>query len=159
MKLRPAKILLFSCVSLLIVSCGETPVYTKSYSFKNAEWKQDVKPVFKVNIPDTSTFYNITISLRTTTDYAYNNLWFFLHSKSPKGQTGREPIEVIIANPDGSWAGTKSGSIVEEKLLFGHRKFPQKGTYTFTFEQGVTQEAVKDVMDISYTVERDKNQH
>lgn len=143
---------------LLMASCGEAPVYTKSYSFRNGEWNQDVKPVFKVNIPDTSTYYTITISLRTTTDYAYNNLWFFLHSHTPKGQTGREPVQVTIANPDGSWAGRKSGTVVEQKLRFPHRKFPQKGWYTFTFEQGVTQETIKEILDISYTVERDRQQ-
>lgn len=148
---------LFGLVFLL-QSCGETPVYTKSISFKNNEWKQDVKPVFKVNIKDTSLFYTIHIDLRTTTDYAYNNLWFFLHSKSPKGQTGREPIEVKIANPDGSWAGEKSGTIVSHNLQFSHRKFPQKGWYTFTFEQGITEETASEILDISYTVVQDKSQ-
>lgn len=142
----------------LLASCGGTPLYTKSYSFRNNEWKQEVKPVFKVNIPDTTNFYNITITLRTTTDYAYNNLWFFLHSSTPKGQTGREPIEVTIANPDGSWAGEKSGTVVETHLTFKHRKFPQKGWYTFTFEQGITEKTAKEVMDLSYTVALDENQ-
>lgn len=144
---------------LFLASCGETPLYSKSYSFPKNEWKQDVKPVFKVNVPDTTTFYNITITLRTTTDYPYSNLWFYLHSKTPNGQTGREPIKVLTANDDGSWAGEKSGTVVSFDLEFKHRKFPQKGWYTFTFEQGITQETAKEVMDISYTVERDENQN
>jgi gliding motility-associated lipoprotein GldH len=142
----------------LVSSCDKAPLYTKSYSFKNNEWKQDVKPVFRVHIPDTTRAYNITITLRTTTDYAYNNLWFFLHSRTPKGQTGREPIEVVISNPDGSWAGEKSGTIVSAKLIFKHRKFPQIGWYTFTFEQGITDKIAKDIMDISYTVALDDQQ-
>ncbi len=64
----------------------------------------------------------------------------------------------MIANPDGSWAGKKSGTIVEQQLTFPHRKFPQKGWYIFTFEQGVTEETVKEILDISYTVERDEKQ-
>jgi gliding motility-associated lipoprotein GldH len=133
-------------------------LYTKSYSFKNNQWKQHVKPVFHVAIPDTTNYYNITITLRTTTDYAYSNLWFFLHSKAPKGQTGREPIQLEIAHPDGSWVGEKSGTIVTTTASFKHRKFPQKGRYVFTFEQGITQEIADEVIDISYTVELDENQ-
>lgn len=158
MKHPAVKISLFLGILLFLASCGETPLYTKSYAFKNNEWKQDVKPVFRVNIPDTTNFYNVTITLRTTTDYAFNNLWFFLHSRTPKGQTGREPIEVTTTNADGSWAGEKSGTLVTFELHFNHRKFPQKGWYTFTFEQGITQETAKEVVDLSYTVERDKNQ-
>jgi gliding motility-associated lipoprotein GldH len=114
-----------------------------------------VKPVFDVEIPDTTNYYTITIMLRTTTDYAYNNLWFFLHSKTPKGQVGKEPIEIKIAHPDGSWIGEKSGTVVETKVQFTHRKFPQAGKYTFTFEQGITEQVIKEVMDISYTVTKD----
>jgi gliding motility-associated lipoprotein GldH len=159
MKQPAAKLLLCALVVFLLASCGDTPLYTKTYSFDNNRWKQDVKPVFKVNIPDTTTYYNITITLRTTTDYAFNNLWFFLHSKTPLGQTGREPIEMQIANPDGSWTGTTSGTLVTTTAAFNHRRFPQKGWYTFTFEQGITQEVADEVVDISYTVERDENQN
>ncbi len=103
-------------------------------------------------ISDTSQAYDIQITLRTSTDYAYNNLWFFLHSRTPNGQTGREPIEVKIAHPDGTWVGEKSGTIVTTKLGFSKRKFPQKGWYIFTFEQGITEQTAGEILDISYTV-------
>lgn len=159
MKKLTVKFLSGAIALLILTSCVDTPLYTKSFSFKNNEWKQDVKPVFKVNIPDTATYFNITITLRTTTDYPYSNLWFFLHSSTPKGQTGREPIRLDIAHPDGSWVGEKSGTIVTTTASFKHRKFPQKGWYTFSFEQGITQEVAKEIVDISYTVERDENQN
>lgn len=158
MKKRTLNWLMAALVVLSITSCGETPLYTKSYSFPDNTWKQDVKPVFKVNIPDTTTYYNITITLRTTTDYPYSNLWFFLHSKTPGGQTGREPVKMDIAYPDGSWIGETSGTIVTTTVSYSHRKFPQKGWYTFTLEQGITQESAKEITDISYTIERDENQ-
>lgn len=142
----------------LLPGCGETPVYTKAFSFKNNAWTRDAKPQFIVPITDTALYYTITITLRTTTSYKYSNLWFFLHSKSPKGQTGREPIQVMIANPDGSWIGKKSGTIIENVLHYSHRKFPQKGNYVFTFELGVTQDKMPEVIDVTYAVEKDKNQ-
>lgn len=142
----------------VLCSCGDTPLYNKSYSFKNNAWEQNVKPVFQVPVPDTTDFYTIQITIRTTTDYAFNNLWFFIHSKTPQGQTGREPVEMKIANPDGSWIGEASGTIVENTVYFRHRKFPQKGNYTFTFEQGITEKTASNVMDISFAVIRDPNQ-
>jgi gliding motility-associated lipoprotein GldH len=144
-----------SCIFLL-ASCGETPLYTKSYSFKNNEWDADVKPSFVVEILDTTKFYTLSLTLRNTTDYSYNNFWFFFHAKSPNGETGSEPIQVQIANPDGSWTGEKSGTIVENILRFKHRKFPQKGKYTFTLEQRVTDKIAKELTDVSLTLTKDE---
>lgn len=145
-------------VLLLVFSCGKTPIYSKSYSFKNNQWDQQVKPVFKVHIPDTSTYYTVQVTIRTTTDYAFNNLWFFIHTKTPNGQEGREPYEMKIAHPDGSWIGKTSGSVVENTVYFKHRKFPQKGDYIFTFEQGITETVASNVMDISYSLVEDDKQ-
>lgn len=139
----------------LLGACGEAPMYTKSYSFANNTWTQEVKPQFKVSIPDTTNYYTIEITLRTTTDYAYNNLWFFIHSKPPQGEVGREPVEIKLARPDGSWIGEKSGTVVSTSVFYRHKKFPQKGDYFFTFEQGITEDAVRNVMDITYTVTQD----
>lgn len=146
----------FLVLTLVLSSCGDTPLYTKSYSFKNNAWSQEQKPLFVVDIPDTTNYYTVEITLRTTTDYAYNNLWFFIHTKTPKGETGREPVQIKIAGEDGSWVGEKSGTVVSTSVYYRHKRFPQKGKYVFTLEQGITEDVVANVMDISYTVTQDK---
>ena len=74
--------------------------------------------------------------------------WVFLNSKTPSGLTAREPFQIRIANEDGSWFGTKSGTVVENPLVFRSRKFPEKGKFTFTVEQGITEETIDEVLDI-----------
>lgn len=134
-------------------SCGKTPYYEKSVSFKNKEWTRDIKPNFKVDIQDITKEYNFTLSLRTTTDYKYSNLWVFLKTEAPDGTSAREPFEILLANPDGSWVGNKSGTIVETPLYFKKRKLPLKGTYKFTIEQGITNSEIDEVLDVSFIVE------
>lgn len=142
--------------ALLFTACSDNNVlYTKAYTFKNNTWEQDVKPVFKVEIKDTSLYYTMNVTIRITTDYLNSNLWFFMHSKAPNGETGREPYEVKVANPDGSWSGKTTGTIVENTVSFKHRKFPQKGIYYFTFEQGITEKTITNIMDISCSVSVD----
>lgn len=148
-------ILWICSLSLVLFSCSDASVFSESIAFPDNQWTLENKPVFKVNIPDTSKFYTVDVTFRTTTDYPYNNLWFFLHAKTPKGQSGREPVEVKIAHPDGSWIGEKSGTIVTTSVHFSHRKFPQKGTYIFTLEQGITEKAIPEILDVSYTVSID----
>ena len=137
---------------VLLSSCGEQPYFEKVFSFKGKKWTQDVKPQFKVKIDDVSAPYSFTIYLRTTTDYKYNNLWIFLKTETPDGTTERLPFEIIVANPDGSWNGVKTGTIVESALDFQARMLPMKGEYTFTIEQGITESAIDEVLDIGFRV-------
>lgn len=135
-------------------------MYEKAYSFDNRQWKQNEKMKFVVDIQDTTKVYDFTLLMRTTTDYKYNNLWMFMKTIAPDGSTGREPIQMFITNPDGSWVGTKSGSTVETPLYFKSRKMPLKGKYTFILEQGITESEVTEVLDLILRVDyaRDQNQ-
>jgi xanthine/CO dehydrogenase XdhC/CoxF family maturation factor len=77
----------------------------------------------------------------------------FMKTIAPDGSTGREPIQMYITNPDGSWVGTKSGSTVETPLYFKARKMPMKGKYTFILEQGITDSKVTDILDLILRVD------
>jgi gliding motility-associated lipoprotein GldH len=137
-------------------SCAEQPLYEKVYSFEKMEWSQDVKPEYQVEITDLEQEYDFTLSLRVTTDYAYNNLWVFMKTETPDGTVAREPFEIILANPDGSWTGNKTGTIIETPLYFKSRKLPQKGVYKFTIEQGITESKINEVLDLGFRVEKTK---
>ena len=139
----------------LFVACGKTPHFEKVYSFENREWTQDVKLSFPVEIEDIEAEYNFTLSLRVSTDYKYNNLWVFLKTTSPDGTEAREPFEIKITNPDGTWVGNRTGSIVETALTFRKRKLPLKGKYNFILEQGITNSKIDNVLDLGFKVEKE----
>ena len=103
--------LLLGMLVLFLASCGKQPFYEKAYSFSGREWKQDVKPKYEVVFTTIDPLYDFTVSLRTSTDYKYSNLWIFMKTETPDGTIAREPFEIQITNPDGSWIGEKSGSI------------------------------------------------
>jgi gliding motility-associated lipoprotein GldH len=136
-------------------SCGDQPEFEKVYSFNNQTWNQNVKPEYIVEIKEVDLTYDFTLSLRTTTDYKYQNLWFFMKTESPDGTTAREPFELMITNPnDGSWTGNKTGTVVETPLYFKSRKLPLPGVYKFTIEQGITESEVDEVLDLGFRVEK-----
>lgn len=151
------KLVLFLILVIGLVSCSERPYYEKVYSFKNNEWKQDQKSVFKVTIDDTTAIYRFVLTLRTTSDYKNSNVWLFWNSKTPQEENVREPFELKITNPDGSWIGKNSGTIVENQLTFADRKIPIAGEYIFTIEQAVTEEKLSDVLDIGLSVFKHKS--
>lgn len=137
-------------------SCTEPVFYEKSYSFPKNTWNLKVKPMFKVEIEDTAKLYDFTITFRTTTDYSFNNCWIYLNTRTPNKIKAREPFEIKITNPDGTWAGKKSGTIVENQLAFKRRKFPLKGVYFFEIEQAVVQENLGEVLDVGIRIEEAK---
>ncbi len=151
MKRRRSKALVLLSLAFLI-SCESAPTFEKSYVFENKEWKQDVKPSFTVDIKDASKDYDFVLTLRTTTEYKYSNLWVYMNTKTPNGEKAREPFEIKITNPDGSWIGKKTGTIVENSLNFKRRKLPLKGKYTFILEQGITDSKIDQVLDIGLVV-------
>jgi len=148
----------FLALSLLLSACGETPLYEEVYSFDGREWAQDVKPSYEVEIEDIDKEYDFTLSLRTSTDYGYSNLWVFMKTISPDGATAREPFEIQITNTDGSWVGEKSGSVVTTNLYFKKRKLPMKGKYKFIIEQGITKSNVGEVHDLTFQVDEAKKE-
>lgn len=141
---------------LLLVSCSEAPFYEKVVSFKDSSWTLAQKPKFEVVIEDTTILYDFVVTLRTTTDYKYSNIWFFWTTKTPNGESVREPFELKTNNPDGSWIGKNSGTIVENQLHFRQRKMTPKGKYTFTLEQAVTDSKLDEVLDIGLKIEKVK---
>jgi gliding motility-associated lipoprotein GldH len=150
------KFILFLSAFWILSACGDAPLYEKVYTFNGHQWDQKVKPSFEVTISDTTVSYDFIITLRTTTDYAFSNLWIYLNSKAPKGESAREPFEFKIADANGFWLGKNSGSVLENQIIFRNRRMPQKGMYTFVIEQGITQSNIDEVLDISMLVQRTK---
>jgi gliding motility-associated lipoprotein GldH len=144
----------YIAIVYLLTGCSSPSVFEKSYAFEQNKWMQNVKPTFNVDIQDTSKAYNFIFTLRTTTEYKYSNLWIYLNTSTPDGQKVREPYEIKITNPDGTWIGKKIGTIVENTIYFRNKKMPRRGKYLFTLEQGITESLIDEVMDISLIVEK-----
>lgn len=145
---KKIKVLLGILGFALLTACSDPYHYDKFYAFDQNEWPQSVRPKFEIEIEDTSLWYDFVISLRTTTDYGFSNLWIMLNTETPSGIKAREPFQIRIADEKGAWLGIKSGTVVENNLLFRKRKFPEKGTYTFIVEQGITQETIDEVLNV-----------
>lgn len=146
------KIVYFIILSLFLTSCGDNSIVNQSYEFENETWQKKNKPQFTVDIKDTTKLYDFLFVIRTNTSYSYSNMWLFLHSTPPKGKTGKEPLQVKIADDSGQWRGNKTGSTIEHYIKFANRKMPQVGKYTFVLELATVEKELTDVLDVSFTV-------
>jgi gliding motility-associated lipoprotein GldH len=145
-----------SVVALTLLSCGERPLFDASHAFTDRTWHDEETVEFDLEVTDTLAAYDFVITLRTTTDYAYSNLWVYISSTAPDNVTSKIAQRINIARPDGTWIGRVSGSVVESKLIYRTQPFPYSGNYTFSLELATQQEKIKEILDISLRIEKHK---
>jgi len=142
-------------VSLLVLtSCGEQAYYDEAYSFEDNNWSETDTAHFEIDVDDTIHPYNFVLTLRTTTQYQYSNIWVYIISEAPDSTRSKVAQRIPLARPDGSWIGRVSGTIVESKLRFDSKTFPMKGKYTFDIVNATQQENLEEVLDVSLRVEK-----
>ena len=139
---------------LVLLGCQNDEIPVGAYSFPENKWDQKVKPSFEIEISDTVSVFDFYITMRNTTDYKYSNLFIYLEEIPPFGPSLRTRHEIPIANPDGSWIGDKTGTIVENKYLVKRGKLPFIGKYKYIIEQAVTDQEVTEILDISFQVKK-----
>lgn len=156
-----SKIIFFIGIVMVNIlhSCGDDALFMDTHKFAGNKWDQNIKPSFKVSFPGDTTTYDVIFTLRSTTDYAYNNIWLYITTTGPqceevndsKSIIGKNPVEIKMAKDNGEWIGTKSGTYVDHRLLFRQRRFC-KGAYTFKVEQAVTIGTLEDLSDLTIEV-------
>ena len=140
-------------LSLLVVSCDPLMVCDEYSKTEEGQWKWSDKKRFEVNMNDSLQFFNIFINVRHTTDYPKSNLFVFVTTTAPAGNSRRDTVEIIIADDKGKWKGNGFGDI---KLVSReYRKiirFPTRGVYTFEIEQGMRMPEIP-VTDVGLRIE------
>lgn len=137
----------------MLQSCGEQPYFDEVYSFDDKSWDKKDTAIFKVDVQDTLMNHDFILSLRTTTDYLYSNLWIYILVTAPDGTTSKVAQKIPMARPDGSWIGKVSGTLVESRLRFDSKPFPIKGEYIFKLVNATQEKSITDVMDIGLRIE------
>jgi gliding motility-associated lipoprotein GldH len=123
---------------LLTFSCDRRMVYDHFETMDNGTWGWRDAREFKVEVSDTLSLHNIYLQVRHTVEYPMSNLYMFVYVKSPAGQLLKDTVNIQLAEPDGKWIGKGSGHLRELSLLYRKQtRFGEKGTYTFTLEQGM----------------------
>jgi gliding motility-associated lipoprotein GldH len=101
------------------------------------------------------TGYDFYIDLRNEADYPFANIYMFVNTTFPSGKTARDTVECFLADQTGRWLGNGMGDILDNHILFKQNiRFPNTGTYSFAFEQGMRNEALPSIIDVGISIER-----
>lgn len=141
-------------LSVLLLTGCSSPLFHRTEEVPNKIWEAQHNIRFDVAVEDTMGSYDFYIDLRNDGSYPFSNIFMFVNTTFPSGKTARDTVECILADPSGRWLGKGIGDIWDNHILFKENvRFPNAGTYTFEFEQGMRELQLKGVLDLGICIE------
>ena len=118
-------------LAISLISCDNT-VYENYYSFENESWNSDSLKIFDFEIMDTLATYSLSLNVRHSIDYEYQNLFVFVSGEF------NDTIELILADKNGKWKGSGISDVRElTHSLKKDRTFSTKGKHSINIEQAM----------------------
>lgn len=130
-------------------------VYEKNKKINQTVWNNEEIIQFDVEVSDINSRHNFYINIRNSTDYTFSNVYFFIKTVFPDGGIAKDTVECFLADVDGRWLGRGLGKFIDNRILF--RKnivFPQKGVYSFEFEQAMRVENLIGIDEVGIRIEK-----
>lgn len=116
---------------IFFISCDNI-VYEHHNSFVEKSWNSDSIITFNYNIADTLNPHEMSVLVRHTVDYEYQNLFLFLSGDL------NDTIELELADKIGKWKGSGVSNIREFEYVFLKNKiYSKKGNHSINIEQAM----------------------
>lgn len=140
-------------IMLVTLSCNRGTYFADTVKMEGEAWSMYDPVKFICTIDDTVRVYNIDLSVRTSTEYPYRNLYLFVVTSFPSGSTVTDTIQVMLANEKGDWLGRGAGDIRELTIPYkSNVYFPEKGEYHFKVIHGMRDTVLKGVYDLGMRI-------
>jgi gliding motility-associated lipoprotein GldH len=138
---------------ILISACSRNTMYSDVVKMKNAQWSMYDAANFSCPVSDTTGIYNVSLSVRTSSEYPYRNLFLFVITTFPAGTTVTDTIQGMLTDEKGEWIGKGAGDIREVTIPYkSNIYFPEKGEYHFRVIQGMRDTLLEGVYDIGMKI-------
>ena len=105
-------------------------MYSEYEELPNQGWSSQISYDFKLEIEpgQDKLSCDYLIALRHNNNYRYSNIFFFVDSKTPDGNSHRDTLQYLLAEPSGKWLGSGVGEIKHHLFEFKQKKTEPKET-------------------------------
>jgi gliding motility-associated lipoprotein GldH len=149
------RLLLILPVVMAFTACDQNKFFDESLSLTGDQWPKDEALSFAINIDDTVSPYSFYLNVRNSTNYGYNNIYFFLTTEYPGGGFSQDTIECQLAAKNGSWLGKGTGSYRDNRIFIRENiVFPRKGTYTLRLRQAMREDVLNGISEAGVRLEK-----
>jgi len=156
--IKNSRIFLGALLALFLIhGCNSNVIHNETKDIPGSEWNKNQILSYDFKIEDTLQPYNVYLSVRNTSKYRFRNLYLFIETTSPRGNTVRDTFECMLADDRGRWYGKGWGDVYENKIPYKeYIRFPAKGTYGMKIEQAMRRSDLKHITDIGIVIEEAK---
>ncbi|HOP58066.1 MAG TPA: gliding motility lipoprotein GldH [Bacteroidales bacterium] len=140
---------------LLAPSCHSDLLFTDSVVMPGNTWELSHTPEFSMLVSDTAVNSNVHFTIRTGSDYPFRNIFLFVTTTSPDGQSITDTLQYDLADERGNWYGKGFGDVHELDLPYKTNVFfPLTGTWVFKISHGMRMTQLKGVYDFGIRVQK-----
>ena len=154
--LSGSRFLLIIIAACFLISCGSDIVFNKFQQVKNKLWDKNDEYFFNFEIKEASIPYDISLLLRNSDIYPYQNIWTLIELTQPSGLTIKDTIEYMLADDFGKWTGNGITLFQNRIPVKAGYHFPDTGKYTISVRHGMRDDRLKGIEDIGLFIEKSK---
>ena len=141
----------------LLFGCQRNRTFEHNVSIPGGAWEQAHPVELSVNIPDTTSSYNLFLTVRHTTDYPFENLWLNITTTYPSGNSGTLRKQVYLGNnKDRRWNGECIRDICLAQIpIVEGLHFSEIGEYRFKLQHIMRTDPLPDILDVGLRIEKE----
>jgi gliding motility-associated lipoprotein GldH len=118
------------------ISCGPKTIYKETKLIPNGSWPKGSPVVFDIDIKDTTSKYDIILSVDAKEDFRYTNLYVSVKTTFPNNTSSDDIVSLELSKSNGDSNGKCSSGSCSVPILFQHNiNFAQLGKYVIAIDQ------------------------
>lgn len=148
-----------SIILLFIVSalsaCDKQTVYHAFQSIPQEGWLRKDTLLFNVEVPDSQTYYKLSIEIRNRNNYPYQNLSLSICYDGPEvPKLPADTLNAILATKEGIWKGDGWGGLYQSAFPVGSIRVGKAGAYHFKIAYTLPDESLQGINDIGLCIKK-----
>ena len=136
----------------LFISCNKDIVYNDFRPVPDKEWDKQFGFDFHFDLKDASIPYDITLQLRNSVFYPYQNLWILFDELHSSEIEIKDTIEYRLVDDFGRWTGSGITLFQNQFPIRTNYHFPDTGKYTIIIRHGMRDERLKGMEDVGLQI-------
>ena len=136
-------------------ACDKQTVYHAFRSVPQEGWKRQDTLFFDVAVPDSQTYYKLTVEIRTRHTYPYHNINLSIGYEDPESKRVQvDTLKAVLASKEGIWKGDGWGGLYQSAFSAGSIKIGRSGNYLFKIAYTLPDEILPGINDVGIKLRR-----
>ena len=136
-------------------ACDKQTVYHAFRSVPQEGRKRQDTLFFDVAVPDSQTYYKLTVEIRNRNTYPYQNINLSVGYEDPESKRVQvDTLKAVLASKEGIWKGDGWGGLYQSAFSAGSIKIGRSGNYLFKIAYTLPDEILPGINDVGIKLRR-----